>query len=218
MDSLINSYRLEPSCTMYGNWDVNGFRSVAFVWGSAQLMAENSDHNVLTPAMAVTDEDIASKHRAKYVFMKCMDAVHRRAKVDDLVTSNGQYVEQNCEQDSEQVMKQDEEQECRRSQPTPLWRNSYQLWNLTALSRWDRVNGCLLAAFRQNVLDRFEVVCRLAFGELLKFTPNPRPPNVSFYDCCIPVAPMAFAFDPLPICAELPHDRVAEEELLFEIE
>lgn len=42
------------------------------------------------------------------------------------------------------------------------------------------------------MLGRFEIVSRLAFGELLKFTPNPRPPGVPFYDC-IPPAKFATA-------------------------
>jgi len=71
----------------------------------------------------------------------------------------------------------------KRRRPRPLWSHSYQLWNLTAFSRWDRVNDCLMKAFRRLVLERFQVVGHLVFGELLKFTPNPRPPGISFYNC-----------------------------------
>lgn len=74
-----------------------------------------------------------------------------------------------------------------RPRPAPVWRHSYQLWNLSACARWRRVNGCLMAAFRAQVLGRFRVVRHLAFGELLRFGPDPRPPVVSFYDC-IPAA------------------------------
>lgn len=165
---------------------------MAFVWGSAQLMAHEEEG--LTPTVAVTDVDAARRHSTEYMFMKCMDAVHRRAR---------------------ETPENDEDSSDQEYPPQPLWRYSYQLWNLTGLSHWHRVNGCLMAAFRQDVLARFEVVRSLMFGELLKFTRNPRPPGVSFYDCCVSAQADADAeIDRVPsVGTELLLDRGAEEEL-----
>jgi len=90
--------------------------------------------------------------------------------------------------------------------PRPLWRRSYQLWSLTAFPRWDRVNECLMAAFRRLVLGRVEVVGRLVFGELLRLTRNPRPPGISFYNC-IPPEPV-----PLSLPTRTASDRTADDD------
>lgn len=158
---------------------MDDFRFVAFLWGSAQL-AGNEERDaaaVLSPAAAVADvADLAdARHRGGHVFAMCMDAVHDRRlrpSHEDRATS------------------QAEEQ----TRPAPpLWCHSYQLWNLAAAApHWQWVNDRLAAAFGRDVLRRFSVVRRLMFGELLKFTRNPRPPGVSFYDC-IPAEPEAEA-------------------------
>ncbi|XP_060846011.1 LOW QUALITY PROTEIN: serine/threonine-protein phosphatase 2A activator-like [Rhopalosiphum padi] len=163
VDYVIRSYRLCPSAgSERGNWCLSGYQFVGFLWGSAQLAGTYGDDGsgsdgrlptMSSPAAAVPDADACRRHRDEYVFAKCMDAAHRRAKTG-----------------------------------VPLWFHSYQLWNLTALPRWDRVNGCLMAAYQCDVLDRFEVVRQLAFCELFKFAQNVRPPGTSFYDI-IPAAP-----------------------------
>lgn len=170
MDRLIGSYGLEPSA-VYGNWGLDDYRSVAFLWGSAQMTGTEVRHG-LSPAAALADVVAARRLRTGYVFMKCMDAVHRRANPED---------------DGEQEPGQEDGRREVRRRPRPLWSYSYQLWNLTAFARWDRVNGCLIAAFRKDVLGRYGIVRHLIFGELLRFARNPRPPGVPFYDC-IPAA------------------------------
>ena len=166
---MIESYRLAPS-TEYGNSGLDDYGYVAFLWGSAQLtgaagpvVGEPPPPTPPSPAEAVTDEAAALRFGSEYVFAKRMGAVHRRAADEGNAAAANRG---------------------RR----PVWRHSYQLWNLTAFPRWDRVNECLAASFRRHVLDRFEVVGRLAFGELLNIARNPRPLGVSFYDC-VPPAP-----------------------------
>lgn len=180
VDYLISSYRLQPS-TEFGNWGLNDYRHVAFVWGSAQLAAGDGP----SPAACVLDETAASRHRDAFVFAKCMDAVHRRA--------NGGY---GSDEPVENGGGGGPDGRKRRQRTPPVWSHSYQLWNVTGLTRWDRVNECLTNAFRRDVLGRFEIVSRLAFGELLKFAPNPRPPDVPFYDCVpAPATTESSAFD-----------------------
>jgi hypothetical protein len=70
--------------------------------------------------------------------------------------------------------------------PRPLWCRSYGLWNATcaaASGRWDLVNRRLMAAYRRDVLRRFDVARYLVFGQLLRYAPNPRRPGgASFHD------------------------------------
>lgn len=152
IDGLIDRYRLRPA-TVCGAVGLNDYRCVAFVWGSAQLAGAADDE---WPSLAAgpLDETAARRYRNSSVWAKCVDAVHRRER--------------------------DEWAGARRR---PVWLHSYQLWNATGPpGGWDRVNVRLAAAFRRNALDRFHVVGRLLFGELLRFAADPRPPGVSFYD------------------------------------
>lgn len=168
MDYLIGAYRLEPSAKYGNSVGLNDYRFLAFLWGSAQLTAEDDvgdGGHRLTPAAAITDQDAAVRHRDRYVFMKSMDSVHRRNRRWLATKGSG-----------------DDEKETGDRPQRPVWWHSYQLWNLTAISRWHRVNECLMSAYRRDVLGRFEVVQHLVFGELLKFIRNPEPPGISFFD------------------------------------
>lgn len=188
---LIKYYRLEPS-TKYGSFGLNDYWYVAFLWGSAQL-AGNEEQHGLSPASAIGDGAAAHRHGAEYVFLKCMDAVHRRVaddETDEEDDDDDDNVDKRLQWEERANEATTEERRRERLRP-PLWLHSYQLWNLTALPRWDRVNDCLMAAFRWQVLDRFDVVRHLMFGELLQFAPNLRPPGMSFYDC-IPAASVPY--------------------------
>lgn len=154
VDGLIDRYRLRPS-TVCGAAALNDYRCVAFVWGSAQL-AGAADGEWPSLVAGPLDETAARRYRNSSVWAKCVDAVHRRERDEPAAGAR----------------------------PRPVWLHSYQLWNATGPpGGWDRINGRLAAAFRRNALDRFDVVGRLFFGELLRFAPNPRPPGVPFYDC-----------------------------------
>lgn len=153
----MHRYRLEPS-DEYGDAGLDDYRYVGFLWGSAQLAAADDDGGSANGPAAV----IADGRGDGGLFSRCVAAAYRRA-ADPARALPG------------------------RPRPAPVWRHSYQLWNLSACARWSRVNELLMAAFRAQVLDRFRVARRLAFGELLRFAADPRPPVVSFYDC-IPAA------------------------------
>ncbi|XP_050535013.1 serine/threonine-protein phosphatase 2A activator-like [Daktulosphaira vitifoliae] len=51
----------------------------------------------------------------------------------------------------------------------PFWKHSYQLWNLKALSSWEKVNKGLMSMFKKSILSNYDVAKHLYFGELLKF-------------------------------------------------
>lgn len=85
VDYLISRYRLRPS-SEYGNWGLNDYRYLAFTWGSAQLAGAEDGPS---PAVAVLDATAASRLGDAFVFMKCMDAVHRWANGSDEPEENG---------------------------------------------------------------------------------------------------------------------------------
>lgn len=154
VDGLIDRYRLRPTAAC-GPAGLNDYRCVAFVWGSAQL-AGAADGEWPSLAAGPLDETAARRYRDTSVWAKCVDAVHRRERGDESAAG---------------------------ARRRPVWLHSYQLWNATGPpGGWDRVNVRLTAAFRRDALDRFDVVGRLSFGELLRFAPDPRPPGASFYD------------------------------------
>jgi len=162
---VIRSYQLEPSTnTEHGNWCLSGYQFVGFLWGSAQLAGIYEDGGG-------DDSGPAPNGELSSPAAVVTDAEVCRRHRDE-------YVFAKC---MDAVYR-------RAENDVPLWYHSYQLWNLTALLRWDRVNGCLMAAYQRDVLGRYDVVRQLAFCKLFKFGKNVRPPGTSFYDI-VPAAP-----------------------------
>lgn len=162
VDYVIRSYQLDPSPggDEHGNWCLSGYQYVGFLWGSAQLARNCADG---------ADVSAASVLLSPAAVIGDADVCRR---------NRDEYVFAKCVDAAYR----------RAKIGVPLWYHSYQLWNLSALPRWDRVNGCLMAAYQRDVLGRFEVVRQLAFCELFKFAQNLRPPDTSFYDI-VPAAP-----------------------------
>lgn len=169
VDQVIQSYQLKPSKSEYGgnlgNWYLSGYQFVGFLWGSAQLEGISGD--VFAP-----DGKLSLSSPAAVI-----------TDVDTCRRHRDEYVFAKC---MDAVYR-------RAVNGVPLWYHSYQLWNLTALQRWDRVNGCLMAAYQREVLDRFEVIHQLVFCELFKFAQNFRPPGTSFYDIVPAISPSEMA-------------------------
>jgi len=174
VDYVIRSYQLYPSSSEYGgnlgNWCLSGYQFIGFLWGSAQLAGSCGDGDGSAP------DGIPSLSSPTAVIL---DADACRRHRDD-------YVFAKC---MDAVYR-------RTGNVVPLWYHSYQLWNLTALPRWGRVNGCLMAAYQRDVLGRFEIVHQLVFCELFKFAQNIRPPGMSFYDIVPAVPPSETAVFP----------------------
>lgn len=164
VDNVIRSFQLTPSISKYGgnmgNWCLSGYQFVGFLWGSAQLAGSCSDDdgNGKSPSLSSPAAVMTDADLCR---------LHR-----------DEYVFTKC---MDAVYR-------RARNSVLLWYHSYQLWNLTALPSWNRVNECLMAAYQRDVLGRFEVVRQLAFCELFKFAQNARPPGTSFYDI-VPTVP-----------------------------
>lgn len=162
---MIRSYRLDPTTgDGRGNWCLSGYQFVGFLWGSAQLAGTFGGDG---------DDGAAGLQPMSSPATLVTDADACRQHRDG-------YAFAKCMDAAHR----------RARNGVPLWFHSYQLWNLTALPRWDRVNGCLMAAYQRDVLGRFKVVSQLDFCELFKFARNVRPPGTSFYDI-VPTAPLS---------------------------
>lgn len=167
VDYVIRSYRLDPTTgDGRGNWCLSGYQFVGFLWGSAQLAGTFSGDGGDGP-----DGGAAGLQPMSSPTTAVTDADACRQHRDE-------YAFAKCMDAAHR----------RAKNGMPLWFHSYQLWNLTGLPRWDRVNGCLMAAYQRDVLGRFEVIRQLDFCELFKFARNVRPPGTSFYDI-VPAAP-----------------------------
>ncbi|CAL7946843.1 unnamed protein product [Xylocopa violacea] len=58
----------------------------------------------------------------------------------------------------------------------PFSEHSNQLWSISAVSSWLRVNAGLIKMYRAEVLAKFPVIQHVLFGSLLSIKPAPPPP------------------------------------------
>lgn len=59
----------------------------------------------------------------------------------------------------------------------PFAEHSNQLWNVSAVSSWSKVNSGLIKMYKVEVLSKFPVIQHVFFGSLLPLTPMNAPPN-----------------------------------------
>ncbi|XP_014479321.1 PREDICTED: serine/threonine-protein phosphatase 2A activator-like [Dinoponera quadriceps] len=59
----------------------------------------------------------------------------------------------------------------------PFAEHSNQLWNVSAVSSWSKVNSGLIKMYKAEVLSKFPVIQHVFFGSLLPLTPMNPPPN-----------------------------------------
>lgn len=59
----------------------------------------------------------------------------------------------------------------------PFAEHSNQLWNVSAVSTWSKVNSGLIKMYKAEVLAKFPVIQHVFFGSLLPLTPMNAPPN-----------------------------------------
>ncbi|VDP35122.1 unnamed protein product [Soboliphyme baturini] len=55
----------------------------------------------------------------------------------------------------------------------PFAEHSNQLWNISSVSTWDKVNSGLMKMYKAEVLGKFPVVQHFLFGNLLTIKPHP---------------------------------------------
>ncbi|BES88587.1 phosphatase [Nesidiocoris tenuis] len=59
----------------------------------------------------------------------------------------------------------------------PFAEHSNQLWNISALPNWEKVNSGLIKMYKGEVLSKFPVVQHVLFGSILPITPAPTSVN-----------------------------------------
>ncbi|XP_020281988.1 serine/threonine-protein phosphatase 2A activator-like [Pseudomyrmex gracilis] len=59
----------------------------------------------------------------------------------------------------------------------PFAEHSNQLWNVSGVSTWSKVNNGLIKMYKAEVLAKFPVIQHVFFGSLLPLTPMNNPPN-----------------------------------------
>ncbi|XP_046398939.1 serine/threonine-protein phosphatase 2A activator-like isoform X2 [Ischnura elegans] len=58
----------------------------------------------------------------------------------------------------------------------PFAEHSNQLWNISAVESWTKVNGGLIKMYKAEVLAKYPVIQHVLFGSLLPFKPSSRQP------------------------------------------
>ncbi|XP_071450733.1 serine/threonine-protein phosphatase 2A activator isoform X2 [Hetaerina americana] len=58
----------------------------------------------------------------------------------------------------------------------PFAEHSNQLWNISAVASWSKVNGGLIKMYKAEVLAKYPVIQHVLFGSLLPFKPSLRSP------------------------------------------
>lgn len=58
----------------------------------------------------------------------------------------------------------------------PFAEHSNQLWNISAVASWSKVNGGLIKMYKAELLAKYPVIQHVLFGSLLPFKPSTRPP------------------------------------------
>ncbi|CAB1440533.1 unnamed protein product [Pleuronectes platessa] len=55
----------------------------------------------------------------------------------------------------------------------PFAEHSNQLWNISAVPAWSKVNQGLIRMYKAECLEKFPVIQHFKFGSLLSIQPNP---------------------------------------------
>ncbi|XP_026685688.1 serine/threonine-protein phosphatase 2A activator-like [Diaphorina citri] len=181
-------YRMEPAGS-HGVWSLDDYQFVPFIWGSSQLFAFSSknavgpDHVYAIPKRQVLkDSDMKQWENSEAYH----NSYHSKAKKSFFcIHFIALYYEpeirpttiQNHEREysSMEVGRIDLFLACiqyiMKVKTGHFSEHSNQLWNISALPSWSKINQGLLKMYKGEVLAKFPVIQHVLFGSLIKFEP-----------------------------------------------
>ncbi|XP_011136657.1 serine/threonine-protein phosphatase 2A activator isoform X1 [Harpegnathos saltator] len=173
-------YRMEPAGS-HGVWSLDDYQFVPFIWGSAQLIGI----------------DIYMYHYPfLYIYTHFIDImilefniclIQNIHNTDILILSNvlghpriepRHFIDQGIIQSySKKYMFLGCIEFISKVKIGPFAEHSNQLWNVSAVSSWSKVNSGLIKMYKAEVLSKFPVIQHVFFGSLLPLTPMNAPPK-----------------------------------------
>ncbi|KAL2725202.1 serine/threonine-protein phosphatase 2A activator-like [Vespula squamosa] len=132
----------------HGVWSLDDYQFVPFIWGSSQLIG----HPRIEPHHFV-DQDVIELHAKQYMFLGCIEFISKAFSIFAL--NYDRYI----------IL-------------GPFAEHSNQLWNVSAVNSWAKVNNGLIKMYKVEVLSKFPVIQHVLFGSLLPIKPATTCPTV----------------------------------------
>lgn len=160
---LQNVYRMEPAGSQ-GVWNLDDYQFVPFIWGAAQMRKGSQ----IGPK-SIPDYEIANMLADDYHFFACIKHIsgEGQTREDTFDYRAGSHSHRMLPCSSFPEVK-----------TGPFAEHSNQLWNVSGVKSWDKVNQGLVKMYRAEVLSKFPVMQHFYFGSLfnLKKAEHPLPP------------------------------------------
>lgn len=145
------TYRMEPAGT-HGVWSLDDFQFLPFFWGSAQLIGNHFISSLIFLNFENFENLIIDNPRLApdcYVNPDFMPQVYSK-----------DYLFFGCIEFINNV------------KTGPFHEHSNQLYNISGVPTWTKMNAGLLKMYEGEVLKKFPVVQHFVFGTLLSFDPK----------------------------------------------
>uniref|UniRef100_F7FF51 Serine/threonine-protein phosphatase 2A activator n=1 Tax=Rattus norvegicus TaxID=10116 RepID=F7FF51_RAT len=151
MRKLQKTYRMEPAGSQ-GVWGLDDFQFLPFIWGSSQLI----DHPHLEPRHFVDEKAVSENHK-DYMFLQCILFITELLTEEPFTKGrfSGEWRGRNAAS----------------MKTGPFAEHSNQLWNISAVPSWSKVNQGLIRMYKAECLEKFPVIQHFKFGSLLPIHP-----------------------------------------------
>ncbi|XP_026295668.1 serine/threonine-protein phosphatase 2A activator isoform X3 [Apis mellifera] len=154
------TYRMEPAGS-HGVWSLDDYQFVPFIWGSAQLIGIILFNFFII--IIYLKHVYINIHKINILGHSRIEPRHF-VESDIVQTFSKQYMFLGCIEFISKV------------KTGPFAEHSNQLWNVSAVSTWVKVNSGLIKMYRVEVLAKFPVIQHVLFGSLLSIKSVSIPP------------------------------------------
>ncbi|CAK7290814.1 Serine/threonine-protein phosphatase 2A activator [Vulpes lagopus] len=151
MRKLQKTYRMEPAGSQ-GVWGLDDFQFLPFIWGSSQLI----DHPFLEPRHFVDEKAVNENHK-DYMFLECILFITELLTEEPFTKGRFSWEWRGRNAASMKT--------------GPFAEHSNQLWNISAVPSWSKVNQGLIRMYKAECLEKFPVIQHFKFGSLLPIHP-----------------------------------------------
>ncbi|VDK61422.1 unnamed protein product [Cylicostephanus goldi] len=148
--TLQTTYKMEPAGSQ-GVHSIDDFQFLPFLWGSAQLAGESL--NTKFELLRFSASGNKSLVPESYLKPTTVEANAHKYLFFDCVN----FINQ--------------------TKSGPFYQHSNQLWNISAVPTWTKVNSGLFKMYEGEILKKFPVVQHFRFGTLFSFEKRPESDN-----------------------------------------
>ncbi|VDN57548.1 unnamed protein product [Dracunculus medinensis] len=137
--NLQMTYRMEPAGSR-GVHALDDFQFIPFLWGSSQLIG-----NKLIVPDSYLNQEIVEIYASRYLFLDAIKHINEETNFHreiPLIANTFQ------------------------TKTGPFHEHSNQLWNISAVQKWEKVNSGMFKMYEAEVLKKFPVIQHFVFGSL----------------------------------------------------